>query len=462
MSSGWKERIYARSPHWIRDVLVSLYGAKVAHQRFGTQYKNWLPLLDTWQVESLEVAQDRQEEAFVSFVAFAHARSPFYQEFYRDCRLPSRLGEIGQLPILTKDVVRQNLSLLPTGPRDRKLVESHTSGSTGTPMTFRFTRGDVQARFAILNSYRGWFGVKQGDRRATFSGRVLKPEADRSQTFWQTNWPMNQRFYSTYHLSPTNLPAYVENLARFHPIFLDGYPSALSVVARFMRSARLRLEPPPKVVFTTAETLTPADKAVLEEAFECPVGDQYASSEGAPFVVACEHGRNHFLTYSGVIEVLDESGNPAQTGDMVVTSFSTHHMPLIRYRIGDRLTWSSEARCPCGRNYPLVERISGRAEDYVVSSRRGQVGRLDPIFKGLPPSIIRSQIVQNRIDEVELLFMADPIRFQESHLEVLRHELAARLGEMKIALRRVDDLPLGANGKFKAVVSSVKWEDGGA
>ena len=436
MSSGWRERLYAASPHWARDVWVTLAGRKIARQRFGGRYREFLEHTAALDHEPAAAARERQQRLFSEFVAFARAHSPFYREFWKDARMPTSLDDITWLPRLGKDVLRANLHRLPTGPVTADMAEVHTSGTTGTPMSFHFTPDDLRARYAILDHYRSWFGVRNGDRRATFSGRIVKPEGDRSNVFWQTNHALRQRLYSSYHLSPEHLPRYLEDLERFRPEIIDGYPSALSVVARFMLSRGIRLSATPKVVFATAETLTPAAEDELRRAFECPVGNQYSSSEGAPFVVSCERGSNHVLTYSGVIEVLDDDGRPADTGEMVVTCFHTHQMPLVRYRIGDHLSCSAETACACGREGPQVERILGRAEDYLVSSTRGLVGRLDPVFKGLPPSIIRSQIVQHRIDEVELLYMADPAQFQPAHLESLRHELAARLGDMTITMRR--------------------------
>ena len=59
----------------------------------------------------------------------------------------------------------------------------------------------------------------------------------------------------------------------------------------------------------------------------CEIKDQYASSEGAPFIFECPHGKMHIDITSGVFEVLDESGNDADMGELVVTSFSTRGTP---------------------------------------------------------------------------------------------------------------------------------------
>src|SRR5690606_30137882 len=104
----------------------------------------------------------------------------------------------------------------------------------------------------------------------------------------------------------------------------------------------------------------PVHREVIGEVFGCRLVDQYASSEGAPFILECPSGRLHVHPLTGLFEVLDENGVPAREGEMVVTSFTTRGTPLIRYRIGDRLRLAlPEERCTCGWSFPLVDWIDG-------------------------------------------------------------------------------------------------------
>ena len=449
-------RVYEHSPHWLRDVLVSLQGQLFVLQRYGKIYANARQECQQLEYEARHNAAQRQDRLFSALVQHAASRSPVYQELYRGVALPQRVCDIATLPVLTKESVRAALDGLRTRPHRAGDVSVHTSGMTGTPLEFSFDRADFQRRMAVLDSYRAWFGVERGDRRATFSGRVVTPARDRSGRFWQTNRALNQRLYSSYHLSAENLPSYIDDLERFRPRFLDGYPSTLWILARHLLSQGRSLSFKPRVIFVTGENLSERARDDLQAAFDCAVKDQYASSEGAPFIVECEAGRHHFLSYTGVLEILDEAGAPAESGRAVFTSFHSNLMPLIRYDIGDFASWSRETSCDCGRHYPLVERISGREEDYLVSSTRGKVGRLDPIFKKLPPSILRSQIVQRAVDEIELLYVPDRARFQQQHLDVIAQELRDRLGEqLRIQFHSVDEIPMRGQRKFKAVVSEL-------
>lgn len=453
---GFADSLYQRSPYWLRNVWVSLKGYEFKSKRYGGVYRAEFERLEAGERSSLEALQAEQEKLLIRFVAHAREHSAFYQRHFEGIPEIQSLSQLSQLPILEKAELRKSLDLLKTGPVTPELAEVHTSGTTGTPMTFYFTREDLQARYAVLDQYRAWFGVRNGHRRATFSGRTLKPRQDRSHRYWQMNYALNQRLYSTYDLKPEALPHYLRDLNRFRPRFMDGYPSALYALARLIEASGMKPEFKPKVIFTTAETLEDHQKETMERVFGCPVRNQYASSEGAPFIVECERGGNHFLTYTGVMEILDSQGRPASEGTGVFTSFHTHFMPLIRYRIGDHFVASSRRRCLCGREFPLIERIIGREEDCLIGVNGERVGRLDPVFKKSPASIVRAQIVQRARGEVEVLYVPDEASFRPEHLEVIGHELKARLGEsMQVRFKSVREIPLGKNGKFKAVVCEV-------
>ena len=60
------------------------------------------------------------------------------------------------------------------------------------------------------------------------------------------------------------------------------------------------------------------------------------------------------ITNSALIEFVDEAGeyvSSGEQGEIVVTGFLNHVMPLIRYRIGD-VGVPTDEKCACGRSWP--------------------------------------------------------------------------------------------------------------
>ena len=61
----------------------------------------------------------------------------------------------------------------------------------------------------------------------------------------------------------------------------------------------------------------------------------------------------------------DNNGNrlePGKIGDLIVTTFGTQGMPLLRYRTGD-ITFIDSQNCACGRTAVRVAPILGRREN---------------------------------------------------------------------------------------------------
>jgi phenylacetate-CoA ligase len=307
---------------------------------------------------------------------------------------------------------------------------------------------------AALEQVFRWHGMSQMERSIRFSGRTLFPGAEHNRVFWRMNYARQQMLMSSYNLSNNNLPFYVERMERFMPAVIDGYPSAIYIVARYLlgrgEAGRIR----PKLVMTTAETLGDYQRGVIGAAFLCPVVNYYASTEGAPTIADHPSGVMLHIPETGIVEIVrpgtDAPAADGEVGEFLVTCFKTHAMPLIRYRIGDSGARDSTSRTLHGMSVFSI--VIGRQEDYVISPSRGPVGRLDPVFKKSPSSILECQIVQTGENALDVVYVPDNQRFEPAHLDAMRNELLARVGDMQVNFREAPSVPRGPNGKIKAVI----------
>ncbi len=236
-------------------------------------------------------------------------------------------------------------------PYGTKIYQS--SGTTGTPVQIFYTKKFHQQEMAYFQArVRTWAGVAEGAKRAMFGARKLCAIDQKQPPFWRSSPVEKLTYYSIYHLAPHFLPSYLDHLRTTQPNVLMGYPSALNLVAQFMLATDQQLSIP--VTITTSETLTPAIRAAVEEAFQTKIFDQYGSVENAHFVSQCEYGSYHVSPERGIVEILDQQNEPAPrgaTGRVVVTSLENHLQPLLRYDTGDVASWSENqsvvADVPC-------------------------------------------------------------------------------------------------------------------
>jgi len=310
---------------------------------------------------------------------------------------------------------------------------------------------------AVDRRQKAWGGMGEDEWLGMLLGRVVVPVGARRPPFWRVNAVHRQVWFSSFHLSGENLPRYVDEIRRRGLSYLEGYPGTLFILARHLVLRGERL--PMRAVFTSSETLHPAQRETIEAAFGCPLFDFYGHAERTVFAAECEHhDGKHLAEEYGVAEVVDDDGNPVPDGVpgwLVGTSLHNAAMPLLRYHTGD-VTAIRRGACACGRTLARIESVTTKAED-IVATPDGRL--LAPVSLTHPfkpfPQILESQIVQERLDHL-LVKIVPSSELTAEHEASLIALLAERMGPgVEIELRRVDAIPREPSGKFRWVVSRV-------
>ena len=293
-----------------------------------------------------------------------------------------------------------------------------------------------------------------------FGARKLCPFRQIKPPFWRHSVVENLAYFSVYHLSPQNLPAYVDYLEAWAPRLIMGYPSALNVVARYMLDNGRRLSA--KAVITTSETVTASTRENIEQAFNCKLFDQYGCVENTHFVSQCEHGRYHVSPERGIIEILDGDTPcpPGKPGRIVATGLENWLQPLIRYEVGDAAYWAIDQDCPCGRQMPVIGGIEGRYEDYVTLPDGRMFLRFDPIFKGVD-GLIEGQVIQEETDRFSVNIVTNAA-FTMADEHKLLSNFRAIAGDARVEFVQVEAIPRTHNGKFRAVINRTSLATSGS
>lgn len=438
--------MYFKAPIRFQNWMTSLYGLKLWQERYGEAYRKELRALRHRSTDAEVVYQD-QLARLNAFLQFCVEHNEYYARVFEAANvvLPLRsFEEMQQIPILDKETIRTTPSIYSKIKTD---IVGKTGGTTGASLQVKFTKDDYQIRMAHLDYFKAQHGFTKGMKRASFTGRVICEPNQKAPVFWRYNRPMNQLLLSLFHLTPKNIPHYIAALNRFKPAVLDSAPSAMIDIASYMKENDIRLDFQMIAIFPTSETLTVAGRKLLEEAFGAPVYDQYASSEGAPILTECSHGHMHLHHETGYIEPYGDDG------EILITSFTTHGTPLVRYRIGDRMKFGV-GTCSCGQGGTYITSIEGRQTNYVVTPNGLKVyeGDLTTIVRVLPNSVIQTQFRQFDLHHIEMRYIKDPERFLPSHEAILKRELTKLFGaDVDVTLTAVKQIPRGKNGKIIVV-----------
>ncbi len=350
---GLLENIYSRAPIFFQNFMISGKGFLNYFERYGKDYKSSYKEIEKFEKYPIEKKKEIVNLKLKQFVKYAVCNSKFYKELYKNIDIDqiNSVGDLKMLPVVTKEMIRENIEDVKTIKR-KGAVEGHTGGTTGKSLVVLFTKKDMKMRMALLDYFKAKSGfINNKMKRATFNGKHIVPQNQTKKIFWRYNLFNKQMIYSSFHLNEENLKYYVDSLNKFKPKVIDGFFTSMCDVAKYIERNNINLKFTPIAIFPTSETLSEEGVELLERVFKCNVYNQYASSEGAPFITECNCRKLHMNMIDGVFEFKEDSNS------ILITSFTTHGTPLIRYDIGDSIELLSEEKCDCGIESIMVKTI---------------------------------------------------------------------------------------------------------
>ncbi|MGA2604901.1 MAG: hypothetical protein ABSG14_11800 [Verrucomicrobiia bacterium] len=384
---------------------------------------------------------------------------PYYQSLFQKLGATPddfrELSDLTRLPVLEKQQLRENPEEFFHRYSDRgRLIEDHTSGSTGEPLRFFLTAEQKACEMAHSIRFWRWAGYRTGARIVAFRHYIPKRDTD---PLWDLDRRTRTLFFSVYDMKPANLRAYVEEFNRYQPEFVRGYPSSIYIFAQFAVSEGLRVHAP-RAVLSSSETLSPEMRSVIERVLQCPVHDWWGSNERVVTACQCERrGPFHVNGEGGILELVPLANGADDAGQrMIGTGLINHAMPLIRYDLGD-LALPAKQPCGCGRGLPCIAGILGRVNDTIVTGEQKYIPsvRFYTLFETYD-KVRQFQVVQTEPNAVVVRIV--PARtFNGVETDELRGKLARFLGAaVKIDFELVDHIQPEPSGKIRNVVSLVK------
>jgi phenylacetate-CoA ligase len=264
------------------------------------------------------------------------------------------------------------------------------------------------------------------------------------------------RYLNVKTMSEAKMRNFAEMLAKWQPDMFRVYPTALEVFARFLKErkvAGIR----PKLIESTAENVTPAQRELFAEVFKAPVADHYASLEIYSYAYQCPEGGLH-VNEDRYLELVenDEVVSPGQVGEVVVTSLNQYAMPFIRYKNGDIAVYDTKV-CSCRREIPLLREVVGRDCDLLVHPD-GHVVHWASVKTVMDymKEVVQFQILQPDRKNLDVCLVCNET-VDSQYLEGVRQKIQPLFGDsMRISVKLMNHIPLTAGGKYRHIISEVK------
>jgi len=264
-----------------------------------------------------------------------------------------------------------------------------------------------------------------------------------------------------------NVSQQLSFLKSLDPQVLEGYSSSLLLLAKEIKKLGLQ-GINPRIMFSGAELIDDFSRSFIEEVFDAPLYDHYATIEFERMAWQCpQKDEYHIDADSLIMQFVDKEGEEVasgEKGEVVCTSLFNYAMPLIRYSVGD-IGVPSDHHCSCGIAFPMMKVLEGRKDSFLifpdgrlVSPRSFTVAirQFESYF-----DIDRFRIIQKTSDLIEVIVKLEPrVVDRESFKDRLASHMDYLLGltesGVKIRVRLVDDISLDKSGKLMAVSSELK------
>ncbi|WP_333889203.1 hypothetical protein [Sphingobacterium siyangense] len=367
--------------------LIFKLGALYRNPSLGNSFKE----LQKTDKASLEEIQKIQERKFAEILDFAFGYSPYYQRKFEELEITRddirSLDDLGKLPILEKDELRAHASKINSTFKFDKVFLSETSGTSGQPLKFiKNEEWDSMNRAAIYRGY-SWFGVKPWEKNGYFWGYNLA-EKDRRKI---TLLDRLQNRFRIFSYKEEEIVSFTKKLLTAD--YLEGYSSMIYEVAKRINKLPA-LEKPKnlKLIKGTSEKIYDNYHEETIKAFGAKIVSEYGAAEAGVIAFECPSGSMHINSENVIVEVID--------GEIVVTNLISKSFPILRYRLGDRVTLADpNFRCACGRKHPVILDILGRVGKNIIGKENSYPSlTLYYVFKNLALNknvTLNYQAVQN-------------------------------------------------------------------
>jgi phenylacetate-CoA ligase len=434
----------------------------------GTKTVKCLRKLEKSQWWPQDRILDLQSDRLRKLIKYVYDNVPYYYRIFRERKLkPNDIQtskDLAKLPILTKQIIRENFGdLIARGFSTKEIIPYSTGGSTGEPLRFYRTKEDFYnwGSAAELRAY-GWTGYEIGDRCALLWERY--PYKSMIEKFTQTSRQFLQRItlFNALDMSAEKLCFFLEKMENLQPKFIRGYPTAIYLLARFIeKKGKHNIRP--KAIITTGEQLYGYQRDLISKVFKCKTYSHYGSHEVHAIASECpEHSGYHISAENVIVEIINDEGElvPAgEEGKVLVTNLHNYVMPFIRYEIGDIGTISDKV-CPCGRGLPILTTLSGRTTDIIFTkSGKRILGVFLPFRFFSSLNIEQFQIVQETYEKliIKLVLEKECPYDKNKIIKEIKCVYEPILGEdMDIVIEFINQIPPTRAGKRRIVKSNVR------
>lgn len=424
------------------------YGLVPFENRYGEEFKKTYRFL----MESLDkdprTVREYQFRELQKTLATAYDKVPYYHKLMVDNNVPRIItspDDIKKLPILTKDLIRDNWEDLINKDHIKDYIRFKTSGSTGKRFEFLGNDNLYKREAAFVLRAFNMHGASLYNERTVWVRRYAPSEGD---PLYYTDYELNRTYLSPFNISYDTIEEYVNIINKTKAKTLVTYPSLANFMSVLMREKDLYFDYV-ESIHCASETVLPEWRDNIRRNIGVELYAHYGMMEKVSFFCNTE------TTGKRYVENLEYGYTEIVDGEVIGTGFLNDVMPLIRYAPGDRAI-ESLYKDEYHKSLPVtVDDFIGRSTDMITTQdgrKLSGVNFYTMMYK--IPGVEMFQIIQHDFKNIEIKFVKSDKFTKLTESEIVEG-MMDRVGKAKIKLTEVETLDRSPSGKFKTIISEL-------
>lgn len=378
---------------------------KISTSELYSWYPNSLVgVLDQWAIskfqnfdtDTVRAVQFRKAKKIIQF---AYRNIPFWSDYFGrigfNPEIMESVDDLKKIPPVSREFIKQS-SIEYSFIRAKDSIFDTTSGSTGVPLGFYYSRSTLLRRKSIYLRNLSWVGFNRNNQIVRIMTRDI------------TGLSGIGNFVSC--RGPEELEEkklYIYSLLNQNAMILEGVASSVFYLAQLMEKDGVKFDI--LAVVITAERLSQGQLSFMESVFGSKIYDCYGTREVDRIAQECLKKEGLHINSDWVyVEIVDETGKSlpsGKSGKIIITTLDNFVTPLIRYELGDCGTILPHL-CSCGVSLPLIS-FEGRTFEQIELPDHTMIHAFEftGLFNRFSDRILRYQIIQESVDHISVLII---------------------------------------------------------
>lgn len=409
-----------------------------------------------------------QLEKLKKLLEYTYKNVPFYKKLWDKNHVNHKINSLNELKlfpivdktmlqnaILNNEISKEYLHKLDTD----EIVWQSTTGSSGKPFKFPVDINSENHKNGLRRRLYKWYGIDYDTKWAKFwRGSYQKSLQEKIKEYITGQYIFciyDPKYPKETELNDNRIKYFINELNRIKPEVIDGFPSALKEISKYILKNKIFLTFKVKSIVTGAEILTNDDRVLISKAFNTIVFNRYGGTESSILAHECDiQAKSEHKLHIQEDRLIVEN---SIKNEIIFTDLTSYALPFIRYANGDIGKINNDYNCSCGRHFKLLDSVDGRINDMFILPDGGKItSHIWQNYMKKCEGIDTYQMIQENNTLIIVNWVKNKKLFKQNDLNIVIQLVRKALIGITVQWIEVDQIDVGIGGKFRQHICNIK------